>query len=442
MDFHECIDKLCVIGAGAAGLVTSKNLKNSGIRFDVIEAAQDVGGLWLYDKPGSPMYKNTHLISPKQAQAFSDFPMPENYPDFPNHRLVLDYLRSYAKHFNLYEHIQFNTSVKRVEKAGEFWDITLSSGQTRRYGGVIIASGYHNSPRYPEYPGKFNGIIIHSQAYKNPEQLRNRRVLVVGAGQSAMDILAESAVNANQTFHSTRRGFICIPKYFLGHPTEILIQKELPFITALPLKKFLKFFLMLVSALLKLQGASPQRCNLPKLDFSKGVVIPNIDHHVYRYYIQGDIKHKTNIKELKENKVLFDDDSEEYIDMIVYATGYSISFPFIEKKLINWREDSSHPHLYLHIFHPRDDNIFVIGMVHPLGSHWHVFDYQSQLITAYLRAKRRDTGRAKKFEETEKAMQMDLCNGLKVYNSQNHPLVIDKLQYIRILKKLIQFLSD
>lgn len=442
MNNRECTEKFCVIGAGAAGLVASKCLKNWEIPFDVIESACDVGGLWRYDKTGSPMYKNTHLISPKQIQAFSDFPMPGHYPDFPNHTLVLEYLCSYANNFGLYEHIEFNLSVEKIEKAGKFWDVRLSNGQSRRYRGVILASGYHNHPKYPKYHGNFNGKILHSKDYKIPQQLSNYRVLIVGAGQSAMDIVVESAINAKQTFHSTRRGFLCIPKYLFGKPTELLLQKELPLLNNLPLQKFFKLFLILVSALLNLQGVSPKKCKIPDFDFSKGFIIPNIDHQIYRYYLHGDIIHKPNVKELKGDKVLFEDGSEEYVDIIIYATGYDVSFPFIENSLLNWKDNVSVPHLYLHIFHPEYDNIFVIGMVHPLGAHWTVFEYQSQLVAGYIKAKENNSHKFNEFNRIKKYYLPDMRGGLEINTPEKHPLLVDKMHYLKFLKQLINNLLD
>src|SRR5580693_4285358 len=94
--------KYCIIGAGSSGLTVAKNLRAAGLAFDCLEREDDVGGNWYYGKPHSSIYRSTHLISSKPLTEYCDFPMPEEYPDYPNHRDVWEYLRSYARHFDLY----------------------------------------------------------------------------------------------------------------------------------------------------------------------------------------------------------------------------------------------------------------------------------------------------------------------------------------------------
>lgn len=435
MNYRECLDKFCIIGAGAAGLAAAKSLKENGISFDVIEARPDVGGLWQYGT-NSPVYKNTHLISPKQVQAFSDFPMPEDYPDFPNHQLVYQYFQSYARHFNLYEHIQFNILVKNLERVGSAWELTLSNGETRTYRGVIIAIGYHNQPKYPDFPGKFTGKILHAKDYNTPAELSGARVLVVGTGQSAMDIIVDSAINAQKTFHSIRRGFLCFPKYFLGIPTELLFHKYFPLLKFLPIQVILKMVARLEQFSLFLKGVNFQKLRLPPLNF-KNTIIPTIGQNIYHYYIHGDVVCKPNIRELREKKVIFCDGTEEEIDIIVYATGYKVAFPFIRKELINWSERSAIPELYLHIFHPRYDNIFVIGLAHPIGTHWVVFESQSKLVAKYIRALENGLTSSQKFNRVKSNPKRGCVNySLASSKYQEHANLIDKMAYLKQINKI------
>lgn len=146
MEISDYTNKYCIIGAGSSGLAAAKNLKQYGIPFDVIEREDEVGGIWNYDKPHSSIYKSTHLISSKPLTEFTDFPIPKDYPDYPNHVQVLEYFRSYARAFGLYENIQFNTTVEKIEQAGEYWDVSLNSAVIRRYRGVIIANGHLWNP--------------------------------------------------------------------------------------------------------------------------------------------------------------------------------------------------------------------------------------------------------------------------------------------------------
>ena len=435
MNYYECLDKFCIIGAGAAGLAAGKSLKEKGIPFDVIEARPDVGGLWQYGT-NSPIYKNTHLISPKQVQAFSDFPMAEDFPDFPNHQLVWQYLQDYARHFNLYEHIEFNIGVKNLERVDTFWELTLSNGETRTYRGVIIASGCQNQPKYPNFPGHFTGKILPAKDYNTPEELSNSRVLVVGAGQSAMDILVDSAINAKKTFHSTRSGFLCFPKYFWGIPTELLFHKYIPLLKWFPIKTILKMIGRLEQFSLFLQGVNFKKLKIPVINFNESA-LPTIGQNIYHYYVHGDILCKPNIRELKDNRVIFIDGTEEEIDMIIYATGYKVSFPFVRKELINWSEDFPIPELYLHIFHPKYDNIFFIGLAHPMGTHWTLFERQSQLVVKYIKSQEEDLTIYQKFNHVKaNSCFQNISYSLASYNNKDRANLVDKMIYLKTITQV------
>ena len=429
-------DRYCIIGAGAAGLAAARALSKAKIPFDIIEYAHDVGGIWIYDRSDSPMYKNTHLIGHKKTQPFSDLPMPDDYPDYPNHRLVYQYLQDYARHFDLYKHIEFEIAVKQVEKAGNFWDITLSNGETRRYRGVLIASGYHNKPNIPQFPGHFSGDILHSKDYDDPAQLSDKKVLVVGAGQSAMDLVVEAAINGRKTFHSTRRGFLCMPKFLFGLPPEWLMI-NIPIMNRIPAQEHMKMMSFLSPITLFLQGVNLKKYNIPTNCKSNGLIIPNSDQQIYRYYVHGDVIHKPNIQKFADKTVFFEDGTSEEIDVIIYATGYKVEFSFIEKSALNWQEGKPNPHLYMNIFHPDENNLFVIGMVHPTGTHWRVFEEQSQLVAAYINAQEQKTRFAQKFELLKSRLKSVLPSESK-HHSGTHSLVIDKLGYMRQAKRLAQ----
>src|SRR5262245_40625316 len=211
----------CVIGAGAAGLTAARHLAASAIPFEVIEREHDVGGIWDASLPHSPVYRSAHLISSKPLTQFPDFPMPREYPDYPDHAQALTYLRAYARAFGLYDHIRFGQTVERAERDGPGeWRVTLGDGTTRTYSGLIVASGVHSVPALPTVPGRFEGATMHSCGYKSPEIFLARRVLVVGAGNSGCDIAAEAGRHAAQAFLSVRRGYHFIPKYSFGRPTD------------------------------------------------------------------------------------------------------------------------------------------------------------------------------------------------------------------------------
>ena len=206
--------KFCIVGAGSSGLAAVRALMAAGIPCDCLEREDDVGGNWYYGRPHSSVYASTHTISSKRLTEYVDFPMPKEYPAYPHHRQVWEYLKSYARHLGLYEHIELNCTIANITYEGTGWVVRLANGAERRYRGIIVANGHNWDPRLPKYPGKFDGQVFHSSQYKTPDVLAGRRVLVVGAGNSGCDIAAESAQHAAQTWHSTRRGYHYLPKFW------------------------------------------------------------------------------------------------------------------------------------------------------------------------------------------------------------------------------------
>ncbi|HYF65339.1 MAG TPA: NAD(P)-binding domain-containing protein, partial [Herpetosiphonaceae bacterium] len=303
--------KYCVVGAGSSGLTAAKNLDQLGVACDVIEREDDVGGNWYYGKPNSSVYKSTHLISSKPGTEYVDFPMPAEYPDYPSHWQVFEYLKSYARAFDLYRLIQFNTSVERIERAGDCWDVTLDTGETRRYGGVVIANGHNWDPKYPEYPGQFSGLCFHSATYKTADTLVDKRVLVVGAGNSGCDIAVESAQNARATFHSTRRGYYYAPKFVLGMPADQIAERGLRLRLPLAVRRAFNV------ALIKLILGDPTKYGLPKPDHKFYETHPIVNSQMLYYVGHGEIKPKPDVRELRGDRVLFADGSEEQIDVLI-----------------------------------------------------------------------------------------------------------------------------
>ncbi|MEL7541900.1 MAG: NAD(P)/FAD-dependent oxidoreductase, partial [Pseudomonadota bacterium] len=223
--------KACIIGAGCSGFTMAKRLKDYGIAYDCFEASDNIGGNWYYKNPNgmSSCYQSLHIDTSKWRLAFEDYPVPEDWPDFPHHAQLLQYFHDYVDHFGLRETITFNTSVdKAVRREDGDWDVTLSTGETQTYQWLFVGNGHHWDPRTPhEYPGQdmFAGYQIHSHHYEDPfapYDFRGKRILVVGAGNSAMDISSELSQRpiAEKLIISMRRGVWVMPKYLGGQPAD------------------------------------------------------------------------------------------------------------------------------------------------------------------------------------------------------------------------------
>lgn len=428
MNTDQCY---CIVGAGPSGLTTAKNLLQHGIACDVFEKNDDVGGNWYFGKPGSSVYRSTHLISSKSLTEYTDFPMPAAYPQYPSHWQVHEYLRSYARHFGLYEAITFETGVQRIEPApDERWDVTLSNGETRRYAGVIICNGHNWDPNFPTYPGKFDGVVLHSCQYKTPDVLRDKRVLVVGAGNSGCDIAVESSHNAAATFLSTRRGYYYNPKFVFGRPSDQVNEQFLRLRAPLWLQR------LSYGLILKLTTGLPQDYGLPAPDHRFFETHPIVNQTLLYAVGHGTVRHKPDVHELRGDRVAFVDGSEEHIDVLIYATGFRISFPFIAAEHLNWHD--GRPNLYLNVFHPQHDNLFVVGLIQPDSGQFGLTDYQAQAVAAFIRARREKPAAAERLRKHRTRSAGFDNRGIRYVRSSRHLLEVEHFSYRTALRRTIR----
>ena len=161
------LDRLLVIGAGPVGLAMADALRRRGLAFDHVDAGDGVGGLWR-----NGVYQGVHIVSSKRSTGYTDYPMPEHYPDFPSSTQMLRYLESFARDRGLAGNVELRKKVVRaVPLADESWQVKFDSGEQRVYKGVVVCNGHHWDKRLPDYPGRFTGTLIHSKDYEEPRQL-------------------------------------------------------------------------------------------------------------------------------------------------------------------------------------------------------------------------------------------------------------------------------
>jgi cation diffusion facilitator CzcD-associated flavoprotein CzcO len=422
--------KFCVLGAGSSGLTVLKNLRQAGIPCECLEREDDIGGNWYYGRPASSVYRSAHLISSKRLTEYTDFPMPKDYPPFPSQQQVWAYLRSYAEHFQLYPHIEFNTSVTKIAPAGDLWDITLATGEIRRYRGVVIANGHNWDPKWPQYPGEFHGTILHSSQYKTPEALVDKRVLVVGAGNSGCDIAVESAQFAARTLHSMRRGYHFLPKFLHGKPIDVCNERLLRWRLPLAVRRFISYWAV------RFALGTPQMYGLPQPDHRLFETHPIINSQMLYQVGHGRITPKPEIAELCGDGVRFVDGTHEAVDVIVYATGFNITFPFCDAEHLNWHD--RRPDLYLHVFHPQRDNLFVAGLIQPDSGQWGIVDCQAQLIASYLQSIDEQKPQADWFRKLKRSATEPVEHGIRYVDSTRHLLEVEHFSYRRTLEKLVR----
>src|SRR6478609_5431246 len=135
----------CVIGAGSSGIAAIKALAGHGFDVTAYEKSDRVGGNWVWGNTNgmSSAYRSLHISTSRERMEYSDFPMPKSYPDFPHHTHIARYFDAYVDHFGVRDRIVFETGVEHAAKAGERWEVTLDTGETRSYGALMVANGHH-----------------------------------------------------------------------------------------------------------------------------------------------------------------------------------------------------------------------------------------------------------------------------------------------------------
>ena len=424
--------RYCIIGAGASGLAVAKNFAQRGIPFDCLEREQDIGGLWNIATPSGIVYETTHLVSCISSTGFDDLPMlDEDYPEYPSHERVLGYFRDYVRTFGLNDHIELGKAVSRVAPLGDGrWEVVVAGEpQPRVYRGVVLASGHHDTPRMPDYPGAFSGEILHSRAYKSPKQLRDRRVLVVGCGNSAADIVSDAVHGGSRVYLSIRRGYWFVPKFILGFPTGDVIS----YAEMVPLPRLVRRWLF--QGVLWLVQGPPSRYRMPDPDYAIDQAHPTMTDEIPRLVAHGDLTVKPEVAGYEGDRVRFKDGTAEAIDTIVFATGYQPVIPFLDEKAIF--ADDGRPRFHLSLVHPEHAGLFAAGLVQANGSMWRLADYQGQLIANLIVAGERAPKQARRVRALLAARHAR-AGGRSFVTSDRHRLEVNYYDYRRLLKRLIR----
>ena len=375
--------RVAIIGAGSSGIAALKGLRDRGIDAIAFEASDRIGGNWVFGNRNgmSAAYRQLFINTSRERMEYADFPMPKSLPDFPHHTQIAEYFDSYADHFGLREHVRFDTRVERAVREDDgTWALTLGAegdSTVERFDALLVANGHHWDPRWPEpaFPGHdaFAGRQMHAHAYRDNDIFADRDVVILGMGNSAMDIAVEASYVARRTFLAARRGAWIIPKYMFGRPVDQLPQDpRVPF----------KVRQRVIHNLIRMHVGDLTRYGLPKPDHKFGEAHPTVSGRILDRIQHGAITPKPNIARLDGDAVVFDDGSREHADA-VYCTGYRISFPFFDEDFI--AAPDNHIELFRRVFHPDVDNVFFVALLQPLGATMPLAEAQGQWIADYLK---------------------------------------------------------
>ena len=426
------LPKACIIGAGCSGFTTAKRLKDHGIAYDCFEGSDEVGGNWYYKNPNgmSACYESLHIDTSKWRLAFEDFPVPDDWPDFPHHAQLFQYFKDYVDHFDLRRTITFNTRVEKAERTeGGLWRVSLSTGESRLYDVLFVCNGHHWSPRIPDYPGEFDGAALHAHAYCDPFEpvdMRGKNIVVVGMGNSAMDIASELSQRpiARKLWVSARRGVWVLPKYMNGKPSDkAMLPAWLPRDIGLAIAR----------RVIKRTLGRMEDYGLPKPDHEPLEGHPSVSGEFLTRAGCGDIHFKPAIKALEGGKVRFADDSVEDVDVIVFATGYDMKFPFFDDPTLKPDAEHRFP-LFKRMMKPDAPNLFFMGLAQPLPTLVNFAEQQAKLAAAYLAGRYKPPSP----REMEKITARDEAfHTGPYYKSLRHTIQVDFNSYVRDLLKEI-----
>ncbi|XP_066117230.1 dimethylaniline monooxygenase [N-oxide-forming] 2-like isoform X1 [Saccopteryx bilineata] len=387
--------KVAVIGAGASGLISLKCCVDEGLTPTCFERTNDIGGLWKFKENVEDglacVYQSVITNTSKEMSCFSDFPMPEDFPNFLHNSKILEYFRIFAKKFDLLKYIQFQTTVLRVKKRPDFsssgqWEVvTESKGKEHSavFDAVLVCNGHHFKPHLPlgSFPGieRFKGQYFHSREYKKPEGFDGKHILVIGIGNSAADIAVELSTKAAQVFISTRQGSWVISRISKhGYPLDMVLRTRFRSMlqNVLPRRVLIWMWERQMNRWFNHEyyGLEPQNKYLIK--------IPAVNDDLPSRILYGAIKVKSRVVELTETSAIFEDGTvEEDIDVIVFATGYTYSFPFLEDSLVKVEDNMVSLYKYMFPSHLEKSTLACIGLIQPQGSIFPTAEMQARWAT-------------------------------------------------------------
>ena len=422
--------RTCVVGAGPAGLALARAFRAEGLPVTVVERHAEVGGIWEPDNPGTPLYDSAHFISSRTQSAYPGFPMPDDWPDYPSRRQILSYLQAFADTYGLREVVRTGTSVEAAVFDGAGWDVTtrdVGTGETatERFDHLVAANGTQWEPAVPDVPGTFDGEMLHAQSYWSPRLFDGRRVLVVGAGNSGVDIACDAARNASATFLSLRRGYHVVPKHLLGKPVDVIAAAG-PLLPA-------RLEQAVLGRLLRTLNGSPESYGLPTPDHRLLETHPIINSEILGHLTHGRVAVRGDVAAWDGDGVRFRDGTREQVDVVVLATGYTTPIPYAGDE-VTYRH--GRPQLFLHTFSRTNPRLHAVGFTEGDGAAYTLFDHQATAVASLVRMTAEDPARAARWQRYAAHEQVDLTHGTRLIDTPRHANYLNVRSYLTLLEKV------
>ncbi|XP_064310721.1 flavin-containing monooxygenase 5 isoform X2 [Phalacrocorax carbo] len=431
--------RVAIIGGGSSGLCAIKACLQEGLEPVCFERTRDIGGLWRFEEHPeegrASIYRSVIINTSKEMMCFSDFPVPEDFPNYMHNSKIMEYFRMYAQHFDLLRHIRFRTNVCRVTKRPDFaatgqWEVVAESEGKQEvdvFDAVLVCTGHHTDAHLPlsTFPGieKFKGRYLHSRDYKDPQDFTGKRVVVIGIGNSGLDLAVEISQTAKQVFLSTRRGAWILNRVGdQGYPIDTILTTRM--------KVFLQMLLGLSMASDYAEKQMSARFDHSHYGLKPKHRIldqhPSINDDLPNRIISGKVLVKPNIREFTETSAIFDDGTREEIDAVVFATGYSFSFPFLEGYV---KVVENQIPLYKFMFPPdlEKPTLAFIGLVQPLGAIMPISELQCRWATRVFKGLNKLPSRHDMEADIKHKRE---AMAKRYVKSQRHTIQVDYIPYM------------
>jgi hypothetical protein len=287
----------------------------------------------------------------------------------------------------------------------------------------VVANGHHGVPTVPDVPGELTVDSFHSHAYRDPSVFADKDVLVIGVGNSGMDIACDAAPLARSVLLSTRHGVHVIPKYVFGRPLDLYSHRLVAYLP-FPVYRTAN------EVLLRLAVGRPEGHGLPTPDHRLLHAHPTISSSLLDRVGHGDIEVTTSVERFEGDKVRFVDGRVAHVDLVVFATGYRVSLPFLDPALLD--PSGNVMPLYQRVLTPDLPGLSFIGYIQTVGAGIPLFEYQAQWVGDLL------TGSAvlPPAERMRAWIEQDQRRLARRYvRSQRHTMQVDYWSYIRAMKE-------
>lgn len=388
--------RVAVIGAGPSGLTSLKTLHEAGLDVVCFEAGDRAGGQWVIDNRSgtSAAYRSLRTNTNRAMSRFTDYAFPDDYPEYPSHAQMAAWLERYAREFGVFDRIAFGARVESVVPldAGGF-SLSFADSATRppeRFDAVVAATGNLWDPVVPEIPGTFDGPVIHSKAYRDattPVDLRGKRVLVVGLGNSGCEIAVELS-KESEILLSARSGNVIFPRLAPGRPAPPHPSEPIPRLFALlpPRVRDSLFKLIFPRALARITRSlpRPESLGLPPAPRDPFLKRSAVNDEILGCLAEGRIRAKPGLRSFEGQLAVFADGTREPIDAVVFATGYRFTLPYLSREVLGVDDAADLP-LYRGILHPVHPRLFVVGVMRVFCSIWPMAEQQAIWVARCLR---------------------------------------------------------